>query len=90
VRIVTAIIVVILLFQSFYMLALSTREGFSVITLVALGVALAPLLVLLLVYFLARRRPTGTRILVISGAIIFRVYAEACGSILTGNKYNSL
>lgn len=72
-RIATAIIVVILLFQSFYMLALSTREGFSAVTLVALGVALVPLLVLLLVYFLVRRRPAATRILVVSGAIIFMI-----------------
>ena len=73
VRIATVIIAAILLFQSFYMLALSTREGFSSITLVALGVALAPLLVLLIVYSLVRRRPAGIRILMISGAIIFLV-----------------
>jgi len=44
VRIATVIIAVILLMQSFYMLALSTIEGFSAITLAALGVALLPLL----------------------------------------------
>lgn len=72
-RITTAIIAFILLFQSYYMLALSTREGFSGITLVALGVALIPQLILLLVYFLVRRRPVGIRILLICGATIILV-----------------
>ena len=70
-RIATVIIAVILLVQSFYMLALSTKEGFSAFTLVALGVALLPLLVLLIAYFVVRRRPAATRILVICGVVVF-------------------
>lgn len=72
-RIATLIIAVILFFQAIYMLALSLKEGFSAITLAALGVALVPLLILLVVYFVVRRRPGGTRILLICGAVIFLV-----------------
>ena len=69
-RIVTAIIAIILLLQSLYLLAFSMKEGFSAITLVALGVTLAPLLVLLIVYYAVRRRPTGIRTLVILGVVM--------------------
>lgn len=70
-RIATVIIAVILFFQSVYMLAFSAREGFSSMTLIAFGMALAPLVVLLIAYFLVRRRPGATRTLLICGVVIF-------------------
>ena len=70
-RIATVIIAIILVIQSFYMLALATKEGFGAMTLAALGVALLPLLVLLIIYLVVRRRSAATRILVICGIVIF-------------------
>ncbi len=71
VRLITVIIAIVLVVQSFYMLALATREGFGAITVVALGVALLPLLILLIAYLVVRRRPAASRILVICGIVIF-------------------
>ena len=69
-RIATVILAVILFVQSSYMLAFSVKEGFSSMTLIAMGVALTPLVVLLIVYLFVRRRPGATRTLLILGVVI--------------------
>lgn len=77
-RIATAFIAIILLLQSLYLLAFSIKEGFSSITLVALGVAMAPLLILLIVYYAVRRRPAGIRTLVIFGLSCLSSWRYCC------------
>jgi hypothetical protein len=71
---IAIVFTILLLVQSSYFLPFSLKEGFSTMTLIAIGVSIAPIIMLWAIFFMLRRVRHGLWIQLLSGIIICIVF----------------
>lgn len=69
-RTVAIFFTILLLVQSSYILPFSLKEGFSTVTLIALGISVAPIILLWAIFFMLRRVRHNLLLLLLSGIVL--------------------
>lgn len=69
-RTIAIFFTILLLVQSSYILPFSLKEGFSTITLIALGVSVAPIILLWAIFFMLRRARHNLWLQLLSGIVL--------------------
>lgn len=73
-RTIAILFTVLLLVQSSYILPLSLKEGFSTITLIAIGVSAAPIILLWAIVFMLRRARHSLWLQLLSGVVLCLIF----------------